>query len=243
MDLERCPKCGDAWMGGEKCRKCGFVPIGAGLDKLPKKKKKRARRYVEPGSARGLLTFAVLGLGGYACFAYQPWRDDWELVRALFGQGRHHSVEGDWEIVKTLEFKKGKSVIASTKPSKGTLKFTKDGSVKIDLQRGQRKTAGQGKYLVAGHLLAMNGLKASASEVGPLPTSLKMNLAWTGPNTLVASCNGAEAIYLRRHSKGNPLVRLMQMGLKPQKGEVPGQMRGVIATMQNNVNQSLETSN
>lgn len=230
-------------MGGDKCRKCGFVPIGAGLDKLPKKKKKRARKYVEPGSSRGLLMFLVFGLGGYACVAFQPWKDDWELVRALFGQGRHHSVVGEWEIVKTLEFKKGKTVIAAVKPNKGTLKFTKDGKVKINLARGERKTAGQGKYLVNGPLVAMNSLQASASEVGPLPTSLKLKLAWTGPDTLVASCNDAEAIYLRRHPEGNPLVRLMQMGLKPQKAEVPGQMRGVIATMQNNVNDSLETGN
>jgi hypothetical protein len=228
-------------MGGEKCRKCGFVPIGAGLDKLPKKRKKRARRYVEPGSARGLLLFAVFGLGAYACFAFQPWKDDWELVRELFGQGRHHSVVGEWEIVKTLELEKGKSVIAAAKPNKGSFKFSKDGKVNINLVRGEHKTAGQGKYAVAGRLVAMNSLRATESEAGPLPTALNMNIAWTGPNTLVASCNGAEAIYLRRHPEGNPLVRLMQMGLKPQKGEVPGQVRGAIATMQTNVNKTLDT--
>lgn len=243
MDLERCPKCGNDWTGGKKCFKCGFVPIGADLDKYKTRKKKKAGKYVEPGSSRGLLTIGALGLATYLTVSVQPWKDDWEFVRALFGQGRHHSVVGEWEIVKTLEMKKGKAVIAAVKPSKGTIKFTKDGKVNIDLIRGDRKTAGQGKYLVAGQLVAMNALQASASEVGPLPSSLKLNLAWTGPDSVVAACNGAEAIYLRRHPQGNPLVRLMRMGLKPDKAEAPGQMRGVIATMQDNVNKSLDTEN
>ncbi|AIE86365.1 hypothetical protein OP10G_2997 [Fimbriimonas ginsengisoli Gsoil 348] len=221
-------------MGGDKCRSCGFVPVGAGLDKLPKKKKKRNRKYVEPGSARGLLVTLALGMAGVGAWVFKPWEDDWELVRSLFGQGRHHSVVGEWEIVKTLEIKKGKSVFAANRVNKGTLKFSKDGSVKLAFQRGGGKTDAQGKYLVSGRLVAMNSIQASEAQAGILPTSMKLDLSWTGPDSVVASCNGAEAIYLRRHPEGNPLVQLLRMGLKPQKADSPGAMRGSLSTMQTN---------
>jgi hypothetical protein len=97
-----------------------------------------------------------------------------------------------------------------------------------------------GLYAVKGQLVALNDLKPSAAEAGALPAKMELKLAWTGPDTFVAS-NEGQALYMRRHTPGNPIVRLMQMGLKPGKAEAPGAMRGVIATMQNNVNRSLDS--
>lgn len=235
MDLERCPKCGQGWSrGAEKCRNCGFVPIGAGLDKMPKKKKRRAGRYVEPGSARGLLLFTLVAGLGYGCFMYQPWQDDWELVRSWFGQGRHHSVVGEWEIVKTVAIAKSDAVIAGKRVNRGEVKFSPEGKVDMTLHKGKAESSASGKYLVAGTLLAMNDLTSTSGGAGSLPKSLKISLSWTGPDSVIATTPG-EAIYMRRKPKASSLARLMEMGIKPNKAEVPGQMRGVIATMQSNV--------
>lgn len=238
MDLDRCPKCGAAWQGGDVCRNCRFVPIGAGLDKLPKKKKKKARRYVEPGSAQPLLVTVFIGLIGFGAYRYQPWTDDWEMVRAMMGQGRRHSVVGQWEVVKTLSVKKSEGRLIGTRPiQRGMLDFSKSGIVKVNLYRGTAQTLGVGKYAVAGQLVALNGLRASETGVGPLPANLNLKLAWTGPDSVVAT-DGSEAIYLRRKPQGSPIAKLMQMRLKPGNAEVPGAMRGVIATMQNNIDQA-----
>ncbi|MGV3615407.1 MAG: hypothetical protein ACO1SV_08760 [Fimbriimonas sp.] len=238
MDLDRCPKCGAAWQGGDACRNCRFVPIGAGLDKLPKKKKRKARRYVEPGSSQGLLLTIFVGVIAFGSYRYQPWKDDWEMMRALVGQGRRHSVVGEWEVVKTMTVKKsGDRLIGNQPIQKGTLAFSKKGTVSLTLVRGKAKSVGAGKYAVTGQLVAMNDIKVTASAAGPLPGKMNLRLAWTGPDTLVAA-NGSEAIYLRRLRQANPIAKLMQMGLKPGNAEAPGAMRGVIATMQKNLDQA-----
>ena len=235
MDLDRCPKCGAAWQGGDICRNCRFVPIGAGLDKLPKKKKKKARRYVEPGSAQPMLITLFLGLVGFGAYRYQPWTDDWELVRSLMGQGRRHSVVGEWEVVKSITVKKTPGRLIGGRPvQRGTFDFSKAGIVKVNLYRGEAKSFGVGKYAVAGQLVALNGIKTSETGAGTLPGSVNLKLAWTGPDSVVAT-DGNEAIYLRRKPQGSPIAKLVKMGLKPGNTEVPGAMRGVIATMEKNV--------
>lgn len=221
MDLVTCPKCGNDWQGGEKCLKCGFVPIGAGLDKMKKKKRKRRARYVEPGSWRGFLTTGTFVGIGVFCFAYKPWQDDWEMMRALFGQGRHHSVVGEWEIVKTVALDKQKAILASNQVRKGTLSFSEKGQVKMSFQSAAAKTSAQGDYHVSGVQVALNKISTSETGAGQLPTSMTMQLAWTGPDTVVAACNGAEALYLRRRNKGNSLVKMIHMGIKPGSEDVP----------------------
>ena len=183
MDLERCPKCGNKWVGGfEKCMECGFVPIGAGLKNAPKKKKKRNGKYVEPGSARGLLVFVLLGLIGFGCFRYQPWNDDWEMVRAMFGQGRHHDLVGEWEIVRTYKINKDKpAVLGAPGVKPGTMNFSKKGSVKMVFKAQGEKAVADGRFVVDGQLVAVNAVK-SGSALLALPSSMKMKLAWSGPN-------------------------------------------------------------
>jgi hypothetical protein len=217
------------------CRNCRFVPIGAGLDKLPKKKKRRVRRYVEPGSSRPFLTFAFLGLFAWGCVQYKPWEDDWELVRALMGQGRHHSVVGKWEVVKHVTIKTGgKPLIGRRVIEKGLLTFGDKGKVSVTFVQGTKKTAASGRYSVTGHLVSMNEIKTSSTAVGKVPDKLDLRLSWSGPNKLVAT-NPNEAIYLRRREEGGSTFSgLLQMRLKPESAKVPGAMRGVIATMEEN---------
>jgi hypothetical protein len=233
MDLERCPKCGNRWVAGyERCIECGFVPIGAGLKNAPKKKKKKAGKYVEPGSSRGLLTIVFLGLSVFACYRYQPWKDDWEMIRAMVGKGRHHSIVGEWQIVKTLKLNKDKpSVLSQPAIQSGTLNFSKKGSVKMVFQTQGTKTTANGKYVVEGQLLAMNGVQSGSTLLG-LPPSMRMKLAWSGPNQMIASV-GSEAVYMRRLGDTNPLLRLIKGGIKGGKNaEAPGAMKGVLSGME-----------
>jgi len=234
MDLDRCPKCGLPWSGGDFCQSCKFVPIGVGLDKLPKKKKKKAKRYVEPGSSRGLLTFIFLGLVGYGSFRYQPWRDDWEMIRALVGQGKHHSLVGEWQVVKTVAVKQDQAWVASDRVQKGTVKFTEKGSVKIDLYHAESETVANGKYLQKGVKVAMRDVRTTGDSTNSVPSVIDMNLAWTGNDSVIAM-DKAQAIYLKRKKTGGSLMTFMQFGLrkdaKADDGKIPGQMRGVIGQM------------
>jgi hypothetical protein len=245
MDLDRCPRCGSKWMGGEFCPNCKFVPIGAGL-KNSKKKKKKVRRYVEPGSSRGLLTVIFLGLVGYGCFKYQPWKDDWEMVRAVFGQGRHHSLVGEWEVVKTVAAKNQQGMVARDNVEKGIVKFSDKGGVKMDLMHPQSETLASGMYKVDGTKVAMRDLRTTGDSSDPIPTVINMNLAWTGKDNVIAM-DKTEAIYLRRHKSGNPLTTFMQMGLrkdvKPDSGQIPGEMRGVIGNLKRSMQDNEDFAN
>jgi len=233
MDLDRCPRCGGKWAGGEFCPNCKFVPIGAGLKNQPKKKKRKAK-YVEPGSSRGFLTVVLLGLIGYGAFRYQPWTDDWEMVRAMFGKGRHHSIVGEWEVVKTLAVNKQQGMVARDNVQKGTVKFSKTGQVTLDLIHPQSETTATGRYMVEGITVAMRDLRSSGDSGEDIPSFINMNLAWTGNDNVIAM-DKTEAIYLRRHKTGSPLTRFMQMGLrkdeKPDTGQVPGELRGAFGDL------------
>ncbi len=238
MDLERCPKCGNRWIAGhEKCMECHFVPIGAGLQNAPKKKKRRSGKYVEPGSARGLLSITLIGLLAFAGYKYQPWNDDWEMVRAMMGNGRHHSLIGDWEVVKTLKINQDKPpVLTQSGIQKGTINFSKKGSVKMIFKGNGSSATANGKYVVSGPLVAMNSV--TSGSVSGLPSAMRMRLAWSGPNQLIASV-GSEAVYMRRLGDSNPLLRLIKGGVRGEKGiEAPGKMGSVVSGMKENLGEA-----
>jgi hypothetical protein len=237
MDLIKCPKCGARWPGGERCVDCGFVAIGAGLKGVPKKKKRKAR-YVEPGSSKGLLLTIFLGAGVYASYAYQPWQDDWEPVRALMGQGRRHSLVGEWEIVKTVQTSQGAPLLPLEGVKNGVLSFDKDGDIRMIFESQQGEATAKGKYVVSGQLVTLNGL-SSESQSFTVPPNLLMQLAWTGPDRVVAACGKSEALYLRKRDDQHPLVQIMKFGLKPgAENEAPGAIRGMVTTMQNNIDKA-----
>lgn len=220
-------------MGGEFCPNCKFVPIGAGL-KNSKKRKKKKGKYVEPGSSRGLLIFVFLGLVGFGSYKYQPWKDDWEFVKAMFGKGRHHSLVGEWEVVKTLAINKQQGMVARDNVEQGKFKFTAKGNVTMDLIHPQSQTTATGQFKQEGTMVALRDLRTTGDSSEEIKNVINMNLAWTGSDDVIAM-DKTEAIYLHRHKEGNPLTTFMQMGLrkgeKPDEGKVPGAMRGMIGDM------------
>jgi hypothetical protein len=235
MDLERCPRCGALWGGGSSCGQCRYIAIGAGLQNLPKKKKKKKAKYVEPGSSRGFLTFVLFAGVGLFCWTAQPWKDDWEMVRAWFGTGRHHSLVGDWDVVQTMTIKKGgQELLANKKVDKSTFKFQKNGHVELDFGADDGFETAKGNYEQNGVLVAMKNMHSESGDLD-LPQQLKLKLSWTGPDKLIASYAGSEAIYLRRRDKGNPITNFLRMGIKPGDSQVPGQMRGVISSLEQNI--------
>jgi hypothetical protein len=154
------------------------------------------------------------------------------MIRAMVGQGRHHSIVGEWEIMKTLKLNKDKpAVLAQPAIKAGTINFSKKGAVKMVFKTDGTSATANGKYEVQGQLLAMNGVKSASALLG-LPPSMKMKLAWSGPNQMIASV-GSEAVYMRRTGDANPLLRLIKAGVKGGKGaEAPGAMKGVFSGMQ-----------
>ncbi len=234
MDLDRCPKCGLPWSGGDFCSACQFVPIGVGLDKIPKKKKRKNRRYVEPGSSRGLLTVIFLGLSTFGCIKYQPWKDDWELVKGLMGQGKHHSLVGEWQVTKTVTVKQDQAWVGRDSVKKATVNFTEKGGVKINLFRDEAQVVADGKYEQKGIKVAMRDVRSTGDATNSIPTVIDMNLAWQDNDTVIVM-DKSQAIYLHRKKSKNSLLTFMQMGLrkdaKADDGKIPGQMRGVIGNM------------
>lgn len=247
MDLDHCPRCGSKWSGGDFCPNCKFVPIGAGLKHVPKKKKRKAK-YVEPGSSRGLFSFVLVGLLGFGAYRYQPWKDDWEIVRAMFGKGRHHSLVGEWEVVKTVAVAKQQGFVARDSVQKGMMKFSDKGLVTMNLVHSESETDASGMYKVDGITVAMEGLRSTGDASDPIPTSVNMNLAWVGNDNVIAM-DKTEAIYLhRRKTTGNgSLLKFMQMGLrkgeKPDAGQAPAEMRGVIGDMKRSIQDNEDFAN
>jgi hypothetical protein len=225
MDLDRCPRCGGEWDGGDICPNCQFVPIGVGLNKPEKgrtaKKKKKYKRYVEPGSANGLLSIVLFGLLGFSAYKYQPWQDDWEMVRSLFGQGRHHSIVGEWEVVKTLAVSKQDRIIARQNVQKGSFNFSRDGGVKIELLNEESQTSAAGTYLVDGTQIALRGLQVTGETSDAIPQNVSFNLAWTSSDDVVAM-DKTEAIFLHRRKAKGALATFMQVDLKEGEKLDPG---------------------
>jgi hypothetical protein len=196
------------------------------------KKKRRKIKYREPGSATGFLSFAFLAVCGFGSVKYQPWTDDWEFFRSLLGQGRHHSIRGEWEVIRSLVLsKKSESLLAKNGIDHGMFSF--DGkSVSVSMLKGEAETKAKGSYEVQGELLTVRGLVPVGESAGTLPRMFVMKLAWNGPETLIAQIPGREALYLRRKS-GGELTKFFSMGMKPgSKNAIPGEMRGIIAEME-----------
>lgn len=168
------------------------------------------------------------------------------MVRALFGKGRHHSLVGEWEVVKTITINKQQGIVARDNVEKGTFKFTKQGSVTFNLMHPQSETTATGTYLVDGTMVAMKGLHTSGDTSEEIQSAINMNLAWTGNDNVIA-LDKTEAIYLRRHKVGNPLIRFMQMGLRkeerPDNGSTSSETRGVLGETKRAMQESDDAGN
>lgn len=220
MDLGHCPKCGVEWEGGDRCTACGFVPIGAGLDKLPKKKKRKAKKYVEPGSWTGTLVFLFIAITGGGLYMYQPWREDWAVVRMLLGQGRPRSVLGSWEITKTVNMNPGQPVLVAKRTDRGGLKFENGGamSMRLGTKQDQDRLQVKGKYEITGRKLLVSNLEPEGSNAYQFPDKVPVNLTWMGPDNFIANVNQKEMIYARRKAKSGSYIEMLRMGFR-KKGK------------------------
>jgi len=170
-------------------------------------------------------------------YRYQPWVDDWEMVRSWFGAGRHHNIQGEWDVVQVLHIKKDPNGLIGNKGvQSGVFNFRNDGGLSIALKSRVGEATADGKYLVNGVLVAVNGLKSSNPEM-PFPDKTKLSLAWTGGDQVMAS-TATEVLYLRRKQKGGNPLSMVTMKLKDgitQKGI--GTLRGPVTNIQNQLNE------
>ena len=229
MDLNGCPRCGADWLGGEKCRSCGFVPIGAGL-KPSKKRKRRRRRWVEPGGSQGLLLLLLMGGLGAGGYLYKPWQNDWSLVRDLLGVGSPHPLTGDWEIVKSVTVQNGQATLVSqNNVQRGSLSFDAKSAMSMTLASSSHKIQAGGTYRLQGKKLYVSNLKAKTAGDTALPDHLLGDVAWQGADSFVVTFVGNDALFVRRKTNKNPLVAMIRLGVEPKGAEMPGELRGMVA--------------
>ncbi len=234
MDLGSCPKCAANWVkGDERCRQCGYTAIGAGLSRLPKKKKRKVRAYVEPGNSTPLLSFTLVVILLWGGYYYRPWTEDWDFVRSMFGAGRHHPLKGNWEITETLNVK-GEDSNAFTKLQVATGSFSFDGSedVKVVITNSSGTATAKGHYLVDATKVTLFGLTASGDSTTSIPKELKLTIAWTGPDAFVAAVSEQDTIFVRRKDGSDELKKMAHMVMSKNVEEAPDSVRGLISTIQ-----------
>jgi hypothetical protein len=199
MDLGICPRCGRTWPGGEYCPNCGFIPIGAGLSRLPKKKKKKIRPYREPGSATPLLVFLALIGGVGSVYKSKPWEDGWDKVRALFGHPRLHDITGSWEVVRTLQTSPSQiGPFQTAKLTEATITFSPTAAISFKLHRNGHDLGASGTYEVEGTTVHVRNVHTDDDGGAPLPREMDLPLAWNGDDEVVAATSPDEEIYLHR---------------------------------------------
>lgn len=189
MDLGNCPRCGADWReSSDKCHACGYVAIGAGV-KATVKKKKRVR-YSEPGSSKGLLTFLILVGAGYLGYQYYLERTS------------APTLVGEWIVVKSIPLQPGQFGLISDPTVKGAdMQFGPKGGVKLELSHEVGQVSAEGKYLESRDTALLKDLTiAEDPEVQPgsIPDLIKMNLVWSGRDTVYATVDGAEKVILKR---------------------------------------------
>ena len=209
MDLGICPRCGKTWPGGEYCPNCGFVPIGAGLDRLPKKKKKKIRPYREPGSATPLLLCLALIGGVGSVYKSKPWEDGWDRVRALFGHPRIHDITGNWEVVKTLQVNPNQAgPLQAANLDQATLTFSPNAAIVFKMERQGHSVNASGTYEVDGTTIHVRNVHTDDDGLPPLPRQMDLPLAWNGEDEVVAETSPDEEVYLQRRPTGSEMVAI-----------------------------------
>jgi hypothetical protein len=208
MDLGICPRCGKNWPGGEYCPNCGFIPIGAGLSRLPKKKRKKIKPYREPGSLTPfLLFFAIIG-GTGSVYQSKPWEDGWDRVRALFGHPRIHDIQGNWEVVKLLQGSPTESgPLYTAHADQATFVFGPNAAIELKIQRSGHEVDAKGSYEVEGTVVHVQNLHTPDDGGPQLPRNMDLSLGWNGENEVIVETSPNEHAYLHRET-GDEMVAL-----------------------------------
>lgn len=199
MDLGQCPRCAKPWVAGkERCGSCGFVPIGAGLSNIPKKKKKRIRPYREGTSLAPILLAFFTAMVGYYGFTRRPWENGFEEFRvSVLGEAPPLRMKGDWEVTKLVTVDpKTKMPLAPTSMTQGRMSFTDKGKVEVNLMTDDQPWSATGRYVQEGNTMVMNGFKTDPPS--QMPGSIRCTLADLGEGSVIATMDGKSALYLQK---------------------------------------------
>jgi hypothetical protein len=197
------------------------VPIGAGLDKVVKKKKpKKPVKYREPGSATGLLSISLIALVGGFGYLQKPWENNFEPIRVMFGATPTPKVEGDWEIVKVVSLEKP-TQMSSSETTQGKYSFHQ-GKAKIELVADNQPFKAQANYTQDGSYMVMTGFKTDPNC--EMPPSVQVSLIEQGEDQLIASYLKGGTVHLRRMSAARKIgttlgYKLLGETMKPEADE------------------------
>lgn len=181
--------------GDEKCRWCGFVPIGAGLWTVSVTSQ---RRIGPPGSV-GSYAFAFLLLAVMAfAIEVRPWRNDWEWLRIQTGDERPTSVVGTWQIERSVpvDVPGGPE---TPEGLQGSMVFTPAGKVRLVFMRDVRAIDVAGTYAVYGNVVYLRNLQSVDPDGdAPLPPVVRLRLRPQSDGRIIARIEQQEELTLRR---------------------------------------------
>jgi hypothetical protein len=143
------------------------------------------------------LTFVLLGA------QYQPWRNDWEIVRTFYGEEEMESPYGAWNIGKAAVLGPEDQLIGE--PLQGRVTFLSGGKLQLDLLRANLGVSAAGKCTISGNTVLvteMKSIQVTGHGQGTLPKSFRMQLSWQTPDFMVAEVISQpaqhELLYLTR---------------------------------------------
>jgi hypothetical protein len=175
------------------------VAIGAGLSRLPKRKRKKPKRYVEPGGSMPMLSFTLIGMLFGGAYIYRPWDDDWDLVRAWLGEPRHHSIKGDWYVIETLRaYNSAAGTFDNDEVSRGEFVFGDGGKVTIKITNSFGEIDAMGAYEVTGEHVNILNITPAHQYSSKLPSKLSMDLGWNGANAFIAVIGPGDTLFMNR---------------------------------------------
>ena len=196
MDLGKFPGCGEPWIEGtERCDQCGYVPIGAGLFRLPLIVIRR--RPTPPGGRGSFLVTLFLLVAIAAAAEFKPWFNDWEPVRVALGDPKAPSIVGTWIIQKDVALDvKGRQALPE--PLEGGFTFTDQGSVRITLYRGAQVLDALGSYTLRGDNLVIIPAQKLGQSNAPLPKQVSLTLYWKALDKVAMDVEKQERLTLKR---------------------------------------------
>ncbi|MCW5942350.1 MAG: hypothetical protein KIS66_08970 [Fimbriimonadaceae bacterium] len=216
LDLDRCPKCGKAWLpGAEFCAACAYIPIGAGL-KAKKKKKRKVRPYREPGSSRGFLLFVLVTCLGYAAFANRVWEDGFRPVRELISGPIGRDVTGRWTVVKSVSNYAGNpDVLSGPEVEQLVVEFLSGNRIELRQIGTRLNRVASGHYRLDGKTVLVEDLVFDPADAGA-PSALSLVCTWSGNDGLVVTVNSNETLYMSRTARANQTGTILRLGEQVQ---------------------------
>ncbi|MBS1717287.1 MAG: hypothetical protein JSS72_06110 [Armatimonadetes bacterium] len=125
-----------------------------------------------------------------------PWNNDWEPMRLVMGEPPVQPITGYWEISQNTPYRDSRPYPFDIALS-GYLGFQKDGSMRLEFQRGRDYLSANGFFVQAGDKLFFRNLQSDPG-MPQLPPLIEIDLAWRDGNTVVASVEKREDLYLNR---------------------------------------------